>query len=115
MENLFVGIKGHVVCVEKKSGKELWRTKLKSADLTNVYYEDNHVYAYAYGHLFCLSATNGNILWENDLKGLGYGACIIAGQQNATTMSEQNNAAAAASVAAVVAATSVTVTGDGGA
>ncbi|GHG00183.1 outer membrane protein assembly factor BamB family protein [Thalassotalea marina] len=114
MENLYVGIKGHVVCIEKSSGNEIWRTKLKSADLTNVYYEDNNVYAYAYGHLFCLSAANGEIIWENDLKGLGYGACIIAGQQNVTTMSDQNNAASAASVAAIVAATSVTVAGDGG-
>ena len=106
-DNLILGMKGHVICVNKNTGKERWRTKLRSADLTNIYCEADKVYAYANGHLYCLSVNNGKVEWQNDLKGLGYGACIIAGQQNANLVTDhinqQVNAAAVAASAGVVA------------
>ena len=45
MERLYLGISGHVVCINKQDGSELWRTKLKSSSITNVYYENNLVYS----------------------------------------------------------------------
>ncbi|WP_088331379.1 PQQ-binding-like beta-propeller repeat protein [Lacimicrobium sp. SS2-24] len=90
MNDLFLGIHSHVVCINKSDGNEVWRVKLKRANLTNVCYEDNHVYAYAGGHLFCLSAKDGTILWENPLKGLGYSTCIIANaHQSSSVVSSQ--------------------------
>lgn len=44
MNKLFLGIKSHVVCINKKDGEQLWATKLKSSTITNVYYEDEKVF-----------------------------------------------------------------------
>lgn len=90
MDKLFLGISNHVVCLSKKTGEQLWKTKLKSSTIINVYYEAENVFAYAGGHLFCLKAADGAIIWENTLKGLGYGTCIIASEhQNASVISSQ--------------------------
>lgn len=103
MEHLFLGVNGHVVCINKSNGNEIWRTKIKSGSITNVYYEDKFIYAHSGGYLFCLKAANGKIKWENSLKGLGYGSCIIASeQQNGALISSQiaQQAGAAAGIAA---------------
>lgn len=103
MEKLFLGVGNHVVCIEKNTGKEIWRTKVKSSTIINIHYENDHVFAYAGGHLFCLKSANGKEVWCNTLKGLGYGTCIIAsGQQNASIIANQvaSQQAVAASVAA---------------
>ena len=110
MDKLFLGISNHVVCLNKKNGKLLWKTKLKSSSITNVYYENENVFAYSGGHLFCLAAADGAIIWENTLKGFGYGTCIIASEhQNASVISSQiatQQAVAASTIAATTAASS---------
>lgn len=90
MERLYIGIKGHVVCLDKSTGGKLWDTKLKSTDLTNVHHDGDFVYAYASGHLFCLDAKTGGIKWKNELEGYGYGTCIIAGNQQNTIISAEH-------------------------
>lgn len=107
MEKLFLGISGHVVCLNKNQGEEIWKTKIKSSTITNVYHDGDKVFAYSGGHLFCLDPANGRVLWENPLKGLGYGTCIIASEhQSAAVISNQvaSQQASAAGVAAVGAA-----------
>ena len=108
MDKLFLGISNHVVCLSKKTGKQLWKTKLKSSTITNVYYEDDYVFAYSGGHLFCLTAKNGKIHWENSLKGFGYGTCIIASEhQNSAVIASQiaaQQATAASTIAVSTAA-----------
>ena len=99
MNNLFIGIKGHAVCISKEDGEEVWRTKLKSmASVTNICFDENNVYAYASGYLFCLDPETGSIKWENGLSGLGHSHCIIASQENqqsiATINAINSNAAA---------------------
>ena len=90
MNKLFLGIKSHVVCINKKDGEQLWATKLKSSTITNVYYEDEKVFAYSGGHLFCLNSLDGLIVWENTLKGFGYSTCIIASEnQNGAVIANQ--------------------------
>ena len=107
MDKLFLGISSHVVCLSKKTGEQLWKTKLKSSSIINVYYEDGQVFAYSGGHLFCLLAEDGSILWENPLKGLGYGTCIIASeQQNAAVISGQIAAQQAIATSTIVATNS---------
>lgn len=83
MENVYIGIKGYAVCINKKTGDELWRTKLRSmTTLTTISHDNQYVFAYANGHLFCLDADTGKINWENTLPGLGHGHCIISTDQN---------------------------------
>ena len=110
MNKLFLGINNHVVCLSKKTGEQLWKTKLKSSSITNVYYENENVFAYSGGHLYCLTISDGSIVWENPLKGFGYGTCIIASEhQNTSVISSQvatQQAAAATTVAATSAASS---------
>jgi outer membrane protein assembly factor BamB len=106
MDKLFLGIHSHVVCVSKKTGEKLWSTKIKSSTITNVYFEDDFVYAYSGGYLFCLKASDGEIVWENTLKGFGYGTCIIASEHNSSAQIASQIAAQQASVAASMAVTS---------
>jgi outer membrane protein assembly factor BamB len=110
MDKLFLGISNHVVCLSKKTGEQLWKTKLKSSTITNVYYENANVFAYSGGHLFCVNASDGSIIWENPLKGFGYSTCIIASEhQNAAVISSQiatQQALAASSIAASSSASS---------
>lgn len=112
MDKLFLGINNHVVCISKQSGQELWKTKVKSSSITNVYYEEGFIFAYSGGHLFCLNAQDGDIVWENPLKGMGYGTCIIASELQSTTIiasqaaTQQQSSAAATMVIAGSAATS---------
>lgn len=106
MDKLFLGINNHVVCISKKNGEELWKTKLKSSAITNVYFEGNNVFAYSGGHLYCLVATSGEIVWENPLKGFGYGTCIIASEH-------QNPAVIASQIATQQALAATTVVSSG--
>lgn len=109
MRKIYLGVGGYVVCLDKSNGKEVWRTKLKTSTIVNVYSDGDKVFAHAGGHFFCLRAKDGNILWKNPLSGLGYGSCIIASEhQNASVVATQNatQQAAIASTAAVGAATS---------
>lgn len=111
MTKLFLGINNHVVCLNKQDGAELWKTKLRSSTITNVYFDNDCVFAYSGGHLFCLDTQNGEIIWENQLRGLGYGTCIIASEHQssaviANQVAAQQAGAAASSVAVTGAAAS---------
>jgi outer membrane protein assembly factor BamB len=108
MDKLFLGINSHVVCLSKNSGEQQWKTKLKSSSITNVYFENNAVFAYSGGHLFCLNADDGTITWENPLKGLGYGTCIIASEHQNSAIIANQIAAQQATAAASIAATTTT-------
>ena len=109
MQRLFIGIQGKAVCLDKATGDILWSSKLKSSSsVTNVYYEENQVFAYSGGHLFCLSADTGEIVWENGLSGYGFGACIIASenQSSAAAISSQIASQQAAASSTIVATSS---------
>lgn len=106
MEKIFLGIKGHIVCLDKNTGNTIWTTKLKSTSgITNVFLDGDKLIAYSSGHIFCLQSSDGELLWTNTLKGFGYGPCIIATEnQNSSAVANQFNAQQAP-VAATVAAT----------
>ena len=111
-EVAYMGVKGTVVAVDVATGKERWRTYVRSSTITNVAPCDKVVLVYAKGHLFGLDKENGRILWENQLEGLGYGYGIIGveGGQSAaaTSAAAQQQQAAAASGAAVAASAAAT-------
>lgn len=103
MDNIYLGMASKIICLDRNTGDEIWRTKLKNSNsLTNLIKDQDRVIAYAGGHLFCLDANSGDILWENELKGLGYGYCMIAGAQQSTNdaQSQAHQTAAAASLVA---------------
>ena len=96
---LYLGIKGHVVCIRKEDGKEQWRTPLKGRGFTNVVVEPDGVFAYTRGRLYALDAGSGTIRWSNDLPRLGFDACTI-GSANQTPVALAAIKAAQAQAAA---------------
>jgi len=76
---LFLGIGGHVVALDRASGKEIWRTKLKGNDFVNVVLDDGALYASNKGEVFCLDPATGTVRWNNRLSGLGLGLITMAG------------------------------------
>lgn len=112
MEKLFIGIKGHVIYLNKETGKSIWTTKLKSSSgVTNIHFEGNFLIASTNGHLFCLSPDDGSLKWTNPLNGFGNGPCIIATENQALAAiasdveSQQNTAAYAASISIAASST----------
>lgn len=70
---VYAGIRGHVVAIDKATGSELWRTKLKGMDFVHVTTDGARLFASTRGEAWCLDPTTGTVLWHNPLKGLGYG------------------------------------------
>lgn len=115
MENIYLGIKGKAVCVDKNNGDILWEATLKgTSSVTNIYLEDDKLFAYSGGHLFCLNKTDGQVLWENELKGFGYGPCIIASDNQGAVQISAQLAAQQATAAAVITASTVSTNNSGG-
>lgn len=90
---LFVGIRNHVIALDRKDGAEIWRSKLKGSDFTTVFLEGAELYAANSGEVFRLDPENGSILWHNKLKGLGLGVVSLA-RSGAQTGSQYENIAA---------------------
>jgi len=109
MKKLFLGIKGHVVCLDKQTGREIWRKKLRSSTLTNIVFDGDTLHAYCRGHLYSLNPHTGDILWENQLHGLGYGYCMIA-SEDAHYMSQAVSSAQAQQATASMMAASAAST-----
>ena len=91
---LVIGIKGHVLALDRASGAELWRTPLKGRDFVTVIVQDA-VYASTKGELYCLEWSTGSIRWHNNLKGLGLGLISIGNDPTASAEFRRLAAAAA--------------------
>ena len=77
-ELVFIGIKGSVVALNRRTGEQVWATRLKGSDFVNVVVEEGRVFAASYGEIFCLDPLTGRGLWHNRLKGFGIGLATIA-------------------------------------
>jgi outer membrane protein assembly factor BamB len=75
---VYLGVKGSVVAIDKRRGKELWRTKLKGAGFTTVLVEDDLIVAHTGGELYGLDPKSGRLIWHNPLPGMGYGLAMLA-------------------------------------
>ena len=75
---VYIGIKGTVLCLDRASGEELWRTELKGSDFVNVLLDGGDLFASTKGEMFCLDPATGRVRWNNGLKGLGFGLVAIA-------------------------------------
>ena len=85
-KTLIIGSNGWVAAIEADTGRELWRTRLKTGGLISatssediaVIVKDGLVFAGGAGHVFCLDLTNGSVLWHNSLDGMGYNEVSLA-------------------------------------
>lgn len=100
---LFIGIGGQVVAVNKDTGEEVWRQKLKANSLAGTFVTlveaDDVLYAGTAGEAFCLDRNTGEIRWHNKLKGLGQGF-VTFGSMTAVAIAAIAAAAQAAHAAA---------------
>ena len=105
---LLAGIKGHVVCIRKTDGNEVWRTKLRSSAAPTICFDGDAVFAAVQGYVYRLELNDGTIRWINGLPRLGFGTCIMGtpnqGALAALQIIAQQQAAAAAAAAAVAGA-----------
>lgn len=95
---LYLGIGGHAVALDRSTGTELWRRKLKHGSFVTVHLEAGQLFAAAGGEVWCLDPSTGEPLWHNKLSRLGHGVVSFGG--GGVTV----HAAAAAARAAAVAA-----------
>lgn len=75
--DLYLGMKGHIVCINKHNGAEKWRTKLRSGEITTLLVQEDAIYAGVSGYLYALRPSSGEILWKNSMQGLGHGLITI--------------------------------------
>jgi outer membrane protein assembly factor BamB len=70
---LFVGTHGHVVALNKKSGRKVWDCSLPSTgfSIVSIVVEDGFLFCASGGRAFALDPETGEIRWTNALKGLG--------------------------------------------
>jgi outer membrane protein assembly factor BamB len=78
-DRIYVGIKGHVLAIDRITGVEAWRAKLKGGGFVTLHRDDRMLYAGTSGELFCLDVDSGRVLWHNALKGMGLGLMTILG------------------------------------
>lgn len=76
---MYVGIAGHVVALDTRTGSERWRTRLKRSTALMLTTDGEHILASGAGEVFCLDPTTGRILWRNPMKGLGLGTATLLG------------------------------------
>ncbi len=85
---VYIGLKAMVVALDRRTGTEIWRTKLtvgvgRSSAFVTLYRDDDILFAGVGGELFALDPKSGMVLWHNPLKGFGYGISSIAGDTTA--------------------------------
>jgi outer membrane protein assembly factor BamB len=97
---LYIGIGGHVVAIDRATGTERWRCKLRSAHFVTISVQPDAIYAGAHGELFCVDPATGTVRWKNRLKGLGTSIVAFDDSTTATIIA----AAVAAQAAAMAAA-----------
>lgn len=100
---VLTGIKGHVIALDRTTGSEVWRSKLKGADFVNLASDGTFIFAGTAGEVFCLDPATGALLWRNPMKGLGLGlVSLLAGSTggNNAVLAESQRRARAAQAAA---------------
>jgi len=78
-DTVFIGMRGYVMALDRRTGSELWRTFLKGSGFVNVTLDGTDLFATTQGEIFCLQVATGQVRWNNPLRGMGYGLISIAG------------------------------------
>lgn len=88
---VYVGLKGMVVALDRRTGSEVWRTPLKggvgrSSSFVALQRDGDLLYAGVGGEVWALDPKSGTVFWHNPLKGFGYGIpCILGDAEDATS------------------------------
>ncbi len=103
---LFLGTHGHVVAVEKATGREVWKTSLPKTgySVVSILVEDGLLLCASHGRAFGLDVETGEIRWTNHLRGLGHGHVYLstvrqAGGADPTLLAAASEAQTAAATA----------------
>lgn len=104
---LFLGTGGHVIAVEKRGGKTVWKTSLPKTgyQVVVMFVEDGVLFCGTAGRVFGLDPRDGRILWSNDLPGVGQGVVAMCTVQQSTDQASSVAAQEQADQAAASAAT----------
>lgn len=107
---LFLGTHGHVVAVDRRSGRTRWRTSLPRTgwNVVTLMLEEGRLFCSSGGRAFALDPSDGSILWENGLPGMGHGIvamCTVDRSTHDVAAIAGQAAADASSTAATNAAT----------
>lgn len=92
---VFLGIGGHAVALDRATGTELWRRKLKMSQFTTVLFDGRSLLAATGGEVFCLDPSTGEVLWHNKLPRLGHGVISFGGDTTAAAAGALQAAAVA--------------------
>jgi len=86
---LFVGTHGHVLALDKQSGRKIWDRSLPRTgySVVSIVYEDGMLFCASGGRAFGLDPTTGVIQWQNDLPGMGSGMVFLSTIQSNNTES----------------------------
>ena len=79
---VFLGIRGSVMALDKKTGVRVWETKLKGSSFVTLLVDGSRIFAGAQGEIFCLDAATGKTLWHDGLSGYGFGLLSLAMQNS---------------------------------
>lgn len=97
---LFLGIGGYAVALDRRTGEERWRQKLKSQSYVTIAFDGHSLFAACAGELFCLDPATGEPRWHNKLPGLGTGLIAFGGAAEPVLEAAREEAARAAAMAA---------------
>jgi hypothetical protein len=103
---IFIGIKNAVVALDDRTGTELWRTQLHSADYVTVLWDGEALFAANGGEVWRLEPASGQVTWHNELKGLGRGLVSLASSRRPSGTADADIAAEKRRREAVAAAAS---------
>jgi outer membrane protein assembly factor BamB len=97
---LYIGLGGHVVAIDRATGAEIWRCKLRRTSFVTIAVEPDAIYAGAGGELYCVDPATGHIRWHNKLRGFGMSVIAFGGSDVTTSVAALQAAQAAAAAAA---------------
>lgn len=77
---VFVGTHGHVIALNKTTGRKVWATSLPRTgyDMVSILFEDGRLFSASGGRVFALDPATGDIVWKNELKGMGSGLVYLS-------------------------------------
>ncbi len=76
---IYVGLKGSVAALDRSTGIQRWRTRLKGGQFVSLVGDGARIYAATMGETFCLDPVTGSVLWRNTMPGMGLGVASLLG------------------------------------
>ena len=65
---IFIGIRGSVHCLDRRTGQGVWSAALKGSDFVTLLLDGDRLFAGTRGEVYCLDAATGRELWHNEIR-----------------------------------------------